>query len=396
VFLWDDEVRGFGLRVTANGARSYVYQYRMGGREAVKRRYTIGKHGSPWTPATARAEAERLAIMVAQGVDPAETDKERRRQAVDLAFSSYVTTFARGYLDKEWSRASDVERMLVREAVPVLGAKPLPTIKKTDIVAVIDKLSDRPGTAGLAFASLRRMFNWAIGRGDLERSPMDGLAPPAVLDPRDRVLSDDEIDLVWRASETLGYPFARVYQLLIVTGQRRTEVAGLVWQELDRANAVWTLPPDRSKNGETHLVPLSALAIELLDDLAQTVTGSKEHPIKWPVKGFVFTTTGKTHVSGYSRAKERLDDAISKMPKNGAPMPDWVVHDLRRTLATGLQRLGVRFEVTEAVLNHISGSRSGIAGIYQRHDWKEEKRLALDDWAEHVAAILERRRGEAA
>jgi integrase len=386
-YLWDDELRGFGLRITKNGARSYVYQYRVGGREAEKRRFTIGKHGSPWTAVTARAEAERLAMLVAQGVDPAEANKERRRQAVDLAFPAYVDLFAEGYLKSRWKRWEKTKAMLVLHAVPLLRRKALPNIKRSDLNALWDNLADRPALARLMHATLRKLFKWAVDRGDIERSPLEGATAPPRVEARDRVLTDDELALTWKAAGTLGHPFAGFYRLLIVTGQRREEVAGLDWRELDRDSALWTLPGERAKNGETHLIPFGEEAVALLDGVAGGA--------KWPVRGLLFTTTGRTPISGFAKGKTRLDQAMSKLAADDAskcaepphPTPPWRIHDIRRTVATGLQRLGVRFEVTEAVLNHVSGSRAGIAGVYQRHDWKDEKRAALAAWAEHVRSL---------
>ncbi|WP_277968211.1 tyrosine-type recombinase/integrase [Sphingomonas echinoides] len=398
-FLWDDELSGFGLRMTSNNAKSYVYQYRMGGREAVKKRYTIGKHGSPWTPDLARAEAKRLALLVGQGIDPAGVDKERRRQAVDLAFASYVGLFVDGYLKSHWKDWQQGKSLLEREAVPVLLRTPLPLIKRSDVVAVLDRLTDRPAVAKLMHATLRKMLKWAVSRGDLERSPIEEMDAPTGPAARDRVLEDSELATIWRASLGMGYPFGPMYRLLIVTGQRREEIAGLDWRELNRDSETWTLPAARAKNGKAHIVPLNALAIAELDSLAVLLapaTANDGGEVAWPQRGLVFTTTGKTSVSGHSRGKSRLDRDVALLLKAEAehdsteyhPMPDWRIHDFRRTAATGFQRLGVRFEVTEAVLNHISGARSGVAGVYQRHDWKEEKRTALDVWGRHVSGLI--------
>jgi integrase len=396
-FLWDDEVRGFGVRVTAAGAKSYVYQYRLGGREAAKKRATIGRHGSPWTPETARREAKRLAMMVGQGTDPAEYDRERRRQAVDLAFSGYVDTFVDGYLRTAWKDWRAGERLLTAEAVPVLKTKALPAIKRSDLAAVLDRVRDRPAVARLLHATLRKLFRWAESRGDVERSPVEGMTAPSAVAARDRVLSDPELALAWEASGGLGYPFGPLFRLLMVTGQRREEVGALAWSELDRVAATWTLPADRAKNGQAHIVPLSASAVDVIDQLARDVTGAGEGgKVEWPRKGLAFTTTGKTAASGHSRAKSRLDTAMAKLDAKRAgeagrdpePVPAWRVHDLRRTVATGLQRLGVRFEVAEAVLNHVSGAKGGVAGVYQRHHWSDEKRAALDAWGRHVVALL--------
>jgi integrase len=376
-FLWDDELRGFGVRTTRQGAKSYVFQYRMGGRETSARRYTIGKHGSPWTPQTARKEAERISLMVQQGVDPIQAEHERRRQAVDLAFESYLEMFTELYLKKRWKHWTLGAGIMRREAVPVLKRKPLPSIKRSDLSLIWDRLQDRPAIARLAHATLRKLFRWAVSRGDLERSPLDGVEAPPAVPARDRVLNEDEIALLSGSCEQLSYPFGNLFRLLLLTGQRREEVAGLEWKELDRSAALWMLPAARSKNQRPHLVPLSKAAIRELDSM---ICGTK-----WPKSGFVFSTTGKTPVSGFSKAKRRLDEAMTHAA--GEAVEPWRTHDLRRTVATGLQRLGIRFEVTEAVLNHVSGSKGGIAGVYQRHDWKEEKREALERWGTHVRDI---------
>lgn len=387
-FLWDDTLKGFGLRVTAAGARSYVYQYRLGGREAGTRRVTIGTHGSPWTPATAREEAKRLSILVGQGVDPMDADRERRRQSVDLAFASYVELFHRHYLIKEWKRADGALAMLQRDAVPVLGKRPLPALRRADFTELWDRLAGRPATARLMHATLGRMFRWAIERGDLDHSPLAGAAAPRPVKSRDRVLSDWELAAAWEGAELIGEPFCNLFRLLILTGQRREEVAALRWNELDRAAALWTLPADRAKNDQRHMVPLAPAVVVILDDIA-----GAEH---WPSSGLLLTTNGRSPVSGFSRAKDRLDMAMAEREAERAhgesresrPIEPWRTHDLRRTLATGMQQLGVRFEVTEAVLNHVSGSRSGVAGVYQRHSWAEEKRVALLAWADRVAELV--------
>ena len=381
--LWDDRLPGFGCKVTPKGSKVFVYQYRMGGRGSPARRYTIGKFGSI-TADQARREAETLALKVAQGIDPQAVKVEKVRISVDLAFSAYVDRFHSDYLTKAWPASErDALVLLRRYAVPVLKKKPLPEITRKDITAVLAGARDKVATASLLFATLRRMMRWAVNQGDLERSPMEGMDAPAKAPSRDRVLGDDELRLVWRASYKLGYPFGPIFRLLILTGARREEVTSLDWSELNREDAIWTLPSSRSKNGVAARQPLSTLAMEELEGLAARAGG-------WRKSGFLFSTTGTTCSSGHSRAKARLDKEIAAIAsKEEIPPPaPWRVHDLRRTLATGLQRLGVRFEVTEAVLNHVSGSRGGVAGIYQRHDWADEKRAAVEAWARHVEGLL--------
>lgn len=377
IFLWDEELKGFGLRLTASGAKSYVIQYRMGGRESPTRRFTIGGHGSPWAPDTARKEAIRLLIEVRQGRDPGLAKLERRRQAVDLAFNSYVEAFIDLYLKKRWKQWKLGAGVLRREVIPVLRDRPLPKIARNHLNPIWDGLQDRPAVARVTFATLRKLFKWAVSRGDIDRSPLEGAEAPPVVPARDRVLNDEELAIVWNAAPELGKPFGDYLRMLILTGQRRDEVAGMDWSELNRQDGEWLLPGYRAKNGKPHLVPLSEPAIAILD----AVAGGK----RWPTHGYVFTTTGNTAISGFSKAKRRLDEMIGR--NLGPRFVSWRAHDLRRTLATGLQRLGVRFEVTEAVLNHISGSRGGIAGVYQRYDWAAEKRQALASWAEHVSKL---------
>ncbi|WP_235513486.1 MULTISPECIES: tyrosine-type recombinase/integrase [unclassified Sphingomonas] len=376
-FLWDDDLKGFGVKLTPAGALSYVLQYRMGGREAKTQRYSIGAHGSPWTPATARTEAERLLTLVARGIDPSEADRKRRDDAVNFAFSAYADRFHAACKGDGWRAL--VGRCLRLHVKPVLASKALPAITKADIVAVFDAMpADQQANRRNTFAVLRRLFRWAISRGDLERSPMEGMETPPAVKARDRWLSDDELVRVWNAAPACHRCFGSIVRLLIATGQRREEVTGMAWIELDRAKAMWRIPGERTKNGEPHHVPLSRLAIETIDTIAKAD--------KWPRKGLVFTTTSGGPFTAHSRGKRKIDALLQA--DGGEPIAEWRLHDLRRTLATGFQRLGVRFEVTEAVLNHLSGARSGVAGVYQRHEWADEKRAALDAWTSHIERIL--------
>jgi integrase len=185
----------------------------------------------------------------------------------------------------------------------------------------------------------------------------------------------------------MAMPWGPFYRIAILTGQRREEVAALRWAELDREAREWIVPADSVKNGVVHIVPLSGSVVQELDAIA----GGEG----WPKSGFVLTTTGRTPISGFSKAKKALDTKLLELRQAASdaelevePLAAWRLHDLRRTVATGLQRLGIRFEVTEAVLNHVSGAKGGVAGIYQRHDWKDEKRAALAAWAAHIDRLL--------
>lgn len=414
VYLWDTKDTGFGLLVLPSGVKSYIYQYRLGGKAGKTRRYTIGRHGADWTPDKARKRAQELKSQVVRGIDPIDAERESfaERQQVqrakmeaerllkELAFSSYVDDFIAKALDNgKRDRTKGLYAQALRShAVPVLKQKPLPQIRKADISKVLDKIpAKQPAVRRNVFAVLRILMNWAVDRGDIEASPMATMKAPAAAESRERVLSDDELALALRAADTLGAPFGPFYRLIFMTGQRREECAAAEWKEFDRAVANWTLPADRTKNGEAHIVPLAPALVTVLDRLAGQ-EGAEEP--KWPRRGYLFSTDrGKEHVKGYSRAKARLDTAMAKLANEDAAeagegveplkVEPWRIHDARRTLATGFQRLGIRFEVTEAVLNHVSGaSRSGIAAVYQRHNWAEEKRAALTAWAEFLDRLV--------
>jgi integrase len=210
-------------------------------------------------------------------------------------------------------------------------------------------------------------YGWAVKRGTLSVNPFSNL-PVTPTVKRERVLCDDELAALWRATASAG-PFNGIVRLLLLTGQRREEVAGMTWAEVSDDFSTWIIPASRAKNGATHIVPLSMLVQDLLRSLLQ-------------FGEFVFPGV-RGPFNGWSKAKAGLDAR--------AGVTNWRLHDLRRTAATGLQRLGVRLEVTEQVLNHVSGSRAGIVGIYQRHDFANEKRAALEAWGEHVEAIVEGR-----
>ena len=405
-FLWDGgdgSCKGFGVRITPAGVKSYVYQYRIGGRGSAVRRYTIGRHGET-TPAKARARARELAEQVRRGIDPIDAKREAvtikaesKAQERELAFDAYCARYVELRVKPEGlASLENIEAIFRRHAIPILKSKPLPKITKRDMVAVLDGIpASSAALRRSTYAILHKMFNWAKSRDDIAVNPMDGMKAPPAVASRDRVLSDSELALALRAAAQMDAPFGPLYQLLFATGQRRDECAALDWSELDRENALWTLPAARAKNGEANLVPLNAPALAVLDRMAGA--GLSDSAL-WPRKGLVFTTTGKTPVSGYSRAKARLDaimEAIARQDTIDAgqghesiTLAPWRLHDARRTLATGLQRLGVRFEVTEAVLNHTSGAKSGVAGVYQRHGWGPEKRAALDAWAAHCERLL--------
>ena len=238
----------------------------------------------------------------------------------------------------------------------------------------------------------RAAYAWATKRGAVQVNPFANLPVAKSVTKRERVLSDRELAEVWQATGEASAPYGTLIRLLILTGQRRSEVAAMTWAELSDDLTTWTIPGARTKNGVTHAVPLSAPARDFLREIGPEAS-------RRPAAGLVFPGVAGTPFAGWSKSKRALDKAITKVrakvaADTGQPpaaLAPWNVHDLRRTVATGLQSLGVRLEVTEAVLNHISGSRGGIAGVYQRHDWAAEKRAALDSWAAHVLAAIKQK-----
>jgi integrase len=411
-FLWDDDLPGFGLKITPAGGKVYVFQYRLArpgeAERTAAKRYTIGKHGK-FTPDQARRRAKDLAALVLQGIDPrqqeldaiaakvaaADAEAERARLEGELLFEKVAERWLEHYEHEKGRRPSSVRhatQIVKSHLEPALAGKALPHITRADLQAIIDGIpvKHRAVRRGVhAYANI--LFGWAIKRGDITDNPLATMAKPEPPKARDRVLSDNELAAVWKASHEMGEPFGAFFRLLILTGQRRSEVAGMDWAELDRSTATWTIPAGRAKNGIAHIVPLSAPAIAELDALALAaqIRAEVDDPDKkhWPKAGYAMPTTRKTPITGFTKPKAALDAGIAKA-HDGRPLPGWRIHDLRRTLATGFQRLGVRFEVTEAVLNHVSGAKAGVAGIYQRHDWQAEKKAALDSWAAHIKALV--------
>jgi len=398
-YLWDDQLKGFGLMVTPTGSRSYLIQYRIGGREAPTRRYTIGKHGSPWTADKARERAADLLELVRKKVDPIEADRNRlaaaaesRKDAETLAFGAYADLFIKRHVEARVLRsADDIRAVFRRDLKPHFGAKAITAIRRSDVQSCLDGIVERSGSAAnKAHKWLRKMFQFAINRGDLVSSPMDGMPQPHVEGRRQRVLRGQEVALVWRAAGDLGEPWASFVRVLLLTGQRLREVAGMKWTEVDLAAGTWNIPGARTKNKRDHLVPLSPAVVDIL---------SAAQPDAKLRKGAVFSTNGKTSIGGFSKLKKALDLKVQGRAAKAAkaakgagelplPMEPWVMHDLRRSLATGCQALGFPIEHTEAVLNHVSGKRGGLVAVYQLHEYREEKTAALNAWARHVKEML--------
>jgi integrase len=376
----DGRISGLYLVLQPTGAASWALRYRAAG---APRKLTLGAHPAIGL-AAARRRAQEALGDVAGGKDPAaakqagraaakaerEAETDRVERVVDLFVERYAKVKTR-----DWA---ETQRLLNREIVGRWKGRRLSQITKAHVSSMLDEIVDRgaPIGANRVFAQFRKMCRWAIARGIIEHSPCDGVSAPSPETRRERVLDDAEIKIVWAAAESLGRPFGPVIQLLLLTGARRDEIAGMRWSEINLDTKAWTLPAARSKNRREHQVPLSDSAVAVLRALP-----------RHEKVDFVFSTNGRTAVSGFSKVKVNVDAWIAARLGERAPMPDWVIHDLRRTVATNLQKLGVRLEVTEAVLGHTSGSRAGIVGVYQRHDWAAEKRAALDTWSRRLDAI---------
>jgi integrase len=370
-----DGKNGLYLVVQPSGAKSWAVRYRANG---APKKLTIGPYPAV-SLAAARRRAQEALGEVAGGRDPAAAKQASRAAAraeraaetdrVERVVEQFIERHAKAKT-RDWR---ETERILVNEVVSRWKDRRLSQVTRAHVHEMLDTIVDRgaPVRANRVFAQFRKMCRWAISRGIIDRSPCEGITAPSTETRRDRVLNDDEIRLAWNAFESAGWPFGPIGQLLFLTGARKSEVADMRWSELDLAARVWLLPKSRSKNKREHQIPLSEAAARILEGLPRI--GS--------AKGLVFTTTGETPVSGFSRAKATVDRTMM------APAP-WTIHDIRRSVATNLQKLGVRLEVTEAILGHVSGSRAGIVGVYQRHDYATEKRAALDAWARRLDAIV--------
>jgi integrase len=364
--IWDsghrEAVKGFGAR-RQRGTPVYVIKYRLLGEQ---RFVTIGSHGAPWTPENARKEAKRLLGLVAGGRDPQAEKKEARAKAADT-----LGKVAEEYLGRSKSRLkprtyTEVERHL-QSNWERLHPISIFHLTRRQVAAQLSDIETTRGavTAGRARAALSAMFNWAIREGfEIASNPVAGTNRPNEPTSRNRVLTDAELARVWAACR--GDDYGRIVRLLILTAQRREEVGGLGWNEINADAKLWTIPGTRTKNHREHVVPLSDAALALLPPPRQN-------------RAFIFGQ-GQQGFSGWSKSKAALDER--------AALFDWRLHDVRRTAATVMaDRLGVLPHVIEAVLNHVSGHRAGVAGIYNRATYSKDMREALERWADHIEAI---------
>jgi integrase len=388
---------GLYLVVQPTGVKSWALRYRRkSDGKAVK--HTLGSYPAI-SLKEARSKATELRAEIERGGDPhgAKITARRRATEVDDTFEAV----ARRYIiehqfrhNRSWKwtarllgftvdgvteagkcpslailRDGSTDQRGRRRLSPVdrWGARRIGEITDVDIIDALDQISGHaPVSANRLHSALSALFAWARGKRLVAANPCTGLDRPAEERSRDHVLDEAGLQKVWLAAGEVGHPYAGIVRLLVLTGQRRNEIAGLRWSEIDLEERVIRLPGARTKNGRPHDVPLSAQALAI-------VAGLPRHT------DLLFTIRRKP-ITGFAHLKEKLDAASG--------VTGWTLHDLRRTVASGLQKLGVRLEVTESVLNHRSGSTAGIVGIYQRHDYADEKRDALARWGDYVDALV--------
>ena len=352
--VYDKNLAGFGVRVSKSGTKSWVALSRNMQR---KTRVTLGRY--PQMPlAAARQRAMNALLEMADG----EFKRSTNLQLFEHALDDWYEKDQRQ--NKSFIQVKNAMELHVR---PSLKDFKLSNIEKRDIIRLIDRIAIKaPTQANRVLAFTRRFFNWCVARDLLAVSPANGIAKAKTEISRDRVLSKNELTAVYNATFQMPYPFGPLFRILIFSGQRLNEVAGVKWSEIDLDARKWELPRDRSKNKASHVVHLSDPVLDELNALA----GNAQHAL-------VFTTTGTTPVSGFSKAKAKLDQISG--------VSNWRLHDLRRSLATvATEELGFEPVVVDRILNHVNGSVKGIAAVYQKGQYLEKRKTVLDVWAEYI------------
>jgi integrase len=391
VEYWDSLLRGFGVRISApqlgkskdTARRTWQVMYRVKGTGKLVRE-TLGAVAMIPNVGEARERARESMLKARGGINPV----AERRRAEEAATEKLPDTFkaiAERYLERYAKKQTkpttwrELKRQLEVDVFPKWADRPIGLITRQDVAELLDGIIDRgsPVQANRQLARLRTLFKWAIDEEIISSDPTAKVRKVIKEQARDRALSDDEIRLFWAGCDKLGWPFGPLYQLLLVTAQRRDEVANLEWSELDLDKRLWVLPRERAKNDRAHAVHLSELAIEIIEALPK-IGGADPR--------FVFTSTGHTPVSGFSRSKEALDRWMGELA--GAAIEPWILHDLRRSAATGMARLNIAPHVVDKVLNHVSGTIRGVAAVYNRFDYAEERRAALESWGRYIENLI--------
>ena len=380
---FDAGAPGLALRITDKGVKSWSVYYRLDGKH---RRLTIGT----WPEigvAEARDQAREVKSQAKAGADPKGTRETLEAAAQDETPGTFGA-IAEIYIKREClgrelangkalspklKRGWEVERIIRRELMPHWQHRPLAELRKRDAIKLTEGLVDagKPAAAHRLHEIIRRIGRWAARRDEIDLNPFADMDPPTDKVIRDRYLKPDEIKAVWQAWDAMSYPFGPLGKMLLTTAQRLNEVAQMNWTEIDRDNALWVIPGERTKSGREMEVPLSSLALEILDTLPRFADDDT---------AFVFTTTsGRRPVSGFSKMKARTDDL--------SDVTNWRLHDLRRTARTGLAEIGIPQIVAEKVLNH--AERNLLVRTYDRHEYATEKAAALERWSSRLREILE-------
>lgn len=389
---WDTKVPGFGVRVTDQGAKSYVLYARFPPQRVPARR-ALG-NAAKMGLAAARKKAGRWLDLVEQGRDPREVERLAQLQAVRAAHTTFAT-IAEAWLEEavrgRQRKAREVEADVRREFIPLWGKRPVTEITTLDVRNAIRGVRARaPAQARNLLGYARRLFTWAVGQHayGLDISPVERLRPKELLGRkavRQRVLTDTEMWSLWRATERLDYPYGPLFRMLALTGQRKSEVAEARWREFDLVKRLWTIPPGRMKGDAAHEVPLADDVISILTELPQFQQG--DH---------LFSTTyGSKPVNGFSKAKDRLDRRMLRCwralgrirgeDRRKAIIEPWVIHDIRRSVRTGLSGLPIPNNVCELVIAH---AQPGMHKVYDQHAYLDEKRRALELWAAKLRSIV--------
>jgi integrase len=375
-YYWDALVPGFGLGVTAKGNKSYVAYARWNGKSPSRR--FVG-YADTMPLAAARAKARQLLGMLAEGIDPKQQELELKLAAQQRARTRFAKVCEDWFPEiKKQRKAAAVERAVRREFIPLWGDWPVTEITTINIRdAIKAKAVTAPAHAHGLLGYAKRLFAWAVDQQiyGLQESPAAKLKAQKIIGRRtvrQHVMTDAEFAALWRAATAMPYPYGPLYRLLMLTGQRRSEVGEARWSEFDLDKRLWTIPPERMKMNAAHVVPLSAPALELLAALPRFKRGD-----------FVFSITfGSKPVGAFSHAKERLDELMR------AELPDFdpfVIHDIRRTMRTHLSALPISDRVRELVIAH---AQPGLHKVYDQHSYLDEKRRALDLWAKRLSSIV--------
>jgi integrase len=409
VEYFDVTLPGFGLRVAGptprnpDGRRSWVLFYRHGGEQ---KRLTLEPGYPAMGLAAARKRAGEALGMLADGKDPglekARAKAEAARRPDTIA--NVVDEFVRRNLEgkrRAHRYIQETRRNFRNHVLSRWGERDIKAITRRDVIELLDAIGDHgsdvrgengerkhvpggPICANRTLAAVRALFNWALRRGIIDSTPVALVERPGEETRRERTLSADELRAIWPQAQKLGAPAGPFFLTLMLLGQRREETAGMRWADLDLKEATWTIPAEMTKAGRGHVVPLPAVAIEVLSVLPRKTSRTPAGALQ--PSPYVFTLGGASPISGYSALKKRLDAAVTKsrMQAGLAALAPWTVHDLRRTAATEMARLGVSRFIIGRILNHADRS---ITGIYDRHSYLAEKRQALDLWAREMESL---------